>query len=205
MKWNRFVRTLGLLITASFVITVLTPAANVVARINTVRSDVKPADAIVVLGAGLWRDGSLNSESIRRFLYGLRLYSQGLAPLLVLSGPPRDNTAPEASVRGRIATELGIPSSAIIEMDRVSTTRDEADEVASILRQRSLNHILLVTGSLHMRRSKLSFESAGLRVSAAPSDNFPEVARGPEDRVILLVETVKHSIGLLYYRIAGFI
>jgi uncharacterized SAM-binding protein YcdF (DUF218 family) len=205
MKWNRAMLLLGTATLLVLTLAIFTPIVNVASRPMMLRTDLQPSDAIVVLGAGLLRDGSLTMESMHRLVYGVRLYKLGLAPILILSGPAFPGTAPESTVRATIAKQLAIPSTAIIEVSQVKTTRDEARETARLLHARQLGHVLLVTESLHMLRAKLVFEAAGLTVSAAPSDDFPEVASTAEQRLLLLRNLLMHSAGLLYYRLAGFI
>ncbi len=205
MKWNRMVRALGVLTILCFFAIVMTPISNIAGKALSVQPELIPADAIVVLGSGLMPDSTLGYESQQRFLYGLRLYKKGLAPLVILSGPARPHTEPESTIRAQIASELGVPRSAILEMPEIKTTREEALEAVSLLKAKNLKHVLLVTEALHMRRSKMIFERVGLRVSAAPSDAFPEYARSALDRLKLMQDVLKHSAGLLYYRIAGYI
>ena len=205
MKWNHVAGSIGAITVLFLLVATLTPVLNVVSRAVTVSSDLQPSDAIVILGSGLLNDGTLNPASMGRLVFGLRLYKQGLSHILILSGQARKNTAPESTVRARIATELGIPQSAILEMSDVNTTRDEAREAAALLADRNLKQVLLVTDSLHMLRSKMVFEAAGLRVFSAPADNFPAIAVSPADRLILLRDLLIHSSGLFYYRLAGFI
>jgi len=195
----------GSTVLISTVVIVTTPLVNIAAEAYSVPPSLVPADAIVVLGSGLEWDGSLTTESMRRLLFGLRLYKKGLAPVLLLSGPGRDDTAPEATVRSKIAVELGVPPSAIIQLTDVKTTREEALQSAAVMKPRGVKHVLLVTAPLHMRRSKMVFEAAGFDVSAAPSDNFPVAAKDPVDRMTLFGYLFMHSAGFLYYRLAGYI
>ncbi len=205
MKWNRTVMWIGTATIVGFLVVTMTPITNMTAEALVIPSELKPADAIVVLGSGILGDGTLGYESQQRLLFGLRLYKQGLAPLLIMSGPGRRNVAPEATVRARIGSELGIPESAILEMTDVLTTRDEAQETAALLKPRNPSRVLLVTEALHMRRAKRIFEMAGLSVFAAPSDNYPAIAGNPHDRLKLLINILIHSSGLVYYKIAGYI
>src|SRR5262249_6393935 len=138
-------------------------------------------------------------------LFGMRLYKERLAPILMLSGPARPDTAPEATVRARIAVEMGIPQSNILEMTDVQTTHDEATQGWRILSPLGIKHVLLVTESMHMRRSRAVFEASGFMVSAAPSDNLPHMAESPMDRLVLCAKLLMHCAGLIYYRMAGYI
>src|SRR5215471_14719356 len=90
MTWKRGVRYLGVLTVAAFFITAMTPATNFIGRrLAVMANDIQPADAIIVLGAGVMGNGALDSESMRRAIAGIRFYKRGLAPILVLSGPGR--------------------------------------------------------------------------------------------------------------------
>ncbi len=205
MKWNRLTRLIGTGSVIVLAIVIFTPITRILSRPMLVPTDIRPSEAIVVLGSGVAKDGSLSYESAQRLFFGMRLFKDGLAPLLVLSGPSNEGSAPESTIRARTAEELGIPRSAMLEISTAHTTREEALESAAMLTPRNLRHVVLVTGSLHMLRSKLVFEAAGLTVSPAPSDNFPNYASSAEERLLLLRGLVIHSVGLLYYRIAGFI
>ena len=205
MNWDRFTTAIGTIAVGFVLVVVLTPITNIIGSKFAVEADLRPAGAIVVLGSGLKEDGSLTYESEQRLLFGLRLYKEGLAPILVVSGPARRNTAPEATVRERIAVEMGIPEAKVLQMPNVNTTRDEALQAEELLKPLGITHVLLVTESMHMRRSKDVFEAAGLTVSAAPSDNLPAIAHSPLDRLDLCAKLLMHVSGLLYYRIAGYI
>lgn len=196
--------TIGSAVVIGLLAAAFTPLMNVAGRVLEVPSVVQKADAIVVLAAGTAQDGSLNYRSMRRMLLGLRLFKRGLAPLIVLTGPPDDSAPPEAAVRAAIARDLGLPAAAIIEIPDVKTTREESEQIASVLLSRNLHQILLVTDSLHMWRSKLVFERAGLRVFPVASDDFPRVALTAKSRLELMQDVLLESGGLLYYHLAGY-
>jgi uncharacterized SAM-binding protein YcdF (DUF218 family) len=207
MTWNRLTLRLGAaaIVLSAFVL--FTPTVNTACRLIMVQPDIQPADAIVVLGSGLMRDGSLTYESAQRLSFGMQLYKDGLAPLLIVSGPPRPGTAPESAVRARVATESGIPADAILQIPAARTTREEAAAAAALLiaRHGQQQHVLLVTEALHMLRAKLVFEASGVNVFAAPSDNFPRYATSADERLLLLRGFLLQSAGLVYYRLAGYV
>jgi uncharacterized SAM-binding protein YcdF (DUF218 family) len=159
------------------------------------------------LGAGTLIDDTLTDESMRRFIRGMSLYKEGRAPLLVLLGPVlqiRPGRS-EAATRTQIAVEFGIPRDAVVTLATALTTHEEAVLTADALRPRSVSRILLVTESMHMRRAKLLFEKAGFIVLPVSSDNFPEIATDPQDRLWLILRLAQETVGLVYYRIAGYI
>src|SRR5215813_6261613 len=88
--WERIIRGLGIFTVALFIIIALTPAGNAVGRRFGVASgQLKRADAIVVLGAGVMDNGVLSEQSMRRAITGIALFRRDMAPLLVVSGPGR--------------------------------------------------------------------------------------------------------------------
>jgi uncharacterized SAM-binding protein YcdF (DUF218 family) len=200
-------RWVGILAFAVFLISVSTPVWNRVGGLLAVPAAIGKADAIVVLGAGVRIDGTLGDESLRRHWYGMQLFKQGLAPVLVLVGPPhRERPAlSEAEVRRALAIQFGIPPEQVLAVGNVWTTRDESLRVASALAERRANTVLLVTSSVHMRRAMRLFDRAGLRVLPAPSDDIPNTARSPGDRFWLMMSVLSQGLALLQHRIAGYI
>src|SRR5215475_6956876 len=200
------IRGLGILIIIACLIVALTPVSNFAGKKFAILPDKKPADAIVVLGAGLMNAGSLQDESLRRLIAGIDLYKQGLAPLIVLSGGarPDDLQHTEAQQRSILAQTMGIPAEAILKEETSNTTREEAVRISRLLMHRGLRKILLVTESLHLRRAQLVFESTGLEVSPIASDDYAIVVNTPTARLWLAARVMMESVALAYYRVAGY-
>jgi uncharacterized SAM-binding protein YcdF (DUF218 family) len=208
--WERLIRLLGASIVVVFLAVAFTPLSNVVAGRLAITENLKsanPADAIVVLGGGLLRNGVLNQESLRRTVRGIELYKQGVAPLLVLLGPSRlDETEPtEAEVRAKLARAVGIPTDAIIKLETANTTAEESRQSAVLLRPRNVRRIILVTESMHMRRAQSVFERAGFEALPAISTDYVAIMRAPQDRLWLAMRFLQETTALFYYRLAGYI
>ena len=205
--WRRVSRAVGLVSVASFLIFALTPLANIIARGVVVAGKPQHADAIVVLGAGLMTDGSMTDESLRRFVQGISVFKEGVAPRLVFAGPPRNRpqTPSEAEVRSRFAQTLGIPQDAILQLPKPLTTRDEASHAAELLRPHDAKRIILVTESIHMWRAKPLFENAGFEVIPRSWDNQVETAVDPRDRLWLMYRLAQECTALVYYKLAGYL
>src|SRR5262245_34658422 len=62
MLWNRATRILGTSAIVCLFAAILTPAVNIASRPFLTRSDIRPSDAILVLGAEIKTDGSLSYE-----------------------------------------------------------------------------------------------------------------------------------------------
>ena len=63
--------------------------------------------------------------------------------------------------------DLGVPNSAIVLEDEARTTRENAEKTKSLVNNQS---VALVTSAFHMPRSLKTFEKAGLKVAAYPTD-----------------------------------
>lgn len=194
-------RTLGLLSVIGVLVTAYTPLPNVFARLLSVSSQAQNADAIVVLGAGIHRDGTLGKNSLRRAVQGIVLYRQGLAPLIVFSGTSYEGSPVESEVRASLARQLGVPQEAILLESHADTTAEEAENITAQLRQRGVKRILLITNSLHLRRAVPRFEKFGLKVFPVAVNDPPISTDGPDGRLALMVYTVREVLAQWLYRV----
>jgi uncharacterized SAM-binding protein YcdF (DUF218 family) len=194
---------LGALVMALLAAVVYTPVIGAVSR----RLDTVPApggaDAIVVLGAGVSRDGVLSDSSLRRLMGGLVLYRRGLAPRLILMGPAHQGSPIEAEVRAALARDLGIPPSAMVVEGRGLTTWQEAALAAQRVHEAGGQRVLLVTSAQHMHRARRFFERAGLEVVAAPVVEISPSAQSPGGRLDLARAVVQEALARVYYRMSG--
>jgi uncharacterized SAM-binding protein YcdF (DUF218 family) len=114
------------------------------------------ADAIVVLGCR-----SL-ARLTRRLDRGIRLFEEGAAPLLILSGGGA-GAVPEAEIMHRMALVRGLPQQALLVEPGSRDTVENACETARLLRSRGLCSVVLVSDRVHLPRAALLFRLAGLR------------------------------------------
>ena len=135
------------------------------------------AQAIVVLSAGSL---ALNPEydnqaipdyiALGRIRYAAKLYRDTGLPILASGGSGSKSVAHDSfglSMARVFEYEFAIPVK--WHEDESTNTRENADFSAKILKKDGVTHILLVTDAMHMRRAKLVFEQAGLRVTCAPT------------------------------------
>jgi uncharacterized SAM-binding protein YcdF (DUF218 family) len=206
MRWNRFARTLGIGLIVVLLISAFTPLWNRAGRAVAPAADIGSAEAIIVLASGMAGEMTLDDESLRRTAEGVRLYQQGLAPLIVFSGGVTVNdTLSESEIRAKFARDVGIPAEAILLEKTANTTREESVRVAELLSLRGARRVLLVTESLHMNRGKRLFERAGFQVFPAPSDDYSRVLHTPLNRLWLMMRVLEESVALVYYRLAGYV
>ncbi|GAB4228532.1 MAG: YdcF family protein [Elainellaceae cyanobacterium] len=195
---------------------------------NLPAANLPTADAIVVLGGATrpqkyprpWVDVADEGD---RILHGARLYLQGKAPLLILSGGRIDwqnNAASESADMAQIAIALGVPASAILQDPTSLNTYENAVNVKQILQARNINRVLLVTSAMHMPRSIAIFKKQGIEAVPAPTDFLIsqeqlQSPKTPQEVVLNLLpdsqnlnqftRAMKEYIGLVVYRLKGWL
>jgi uncharacterized SAM-binding protein YcdF (DUF218 family) len=182
------------------------PVPDWLARPLVVEADRRPADAIVVLSAWATPDRVLNEPGVWRSLEAARLYRQGLAPLIVVTGrsPSGDGGDPSLAI-SELLQEVGVPAAAI-ELERVSSnTHESAVNVGRMFVARHWGRILLVTDAGHMRRARGAFLHEGMTVSPAPSMRWVLWWEQPYDRYRKFDAATHEYAGLLYYWWRGWI
>jgi uncharacterized SAM-binding protein YcdF (DUF218 family) len=139
---------------------------------------VEQADAVVVLSGML---GMFETEhgyvaewggATDRFFAGIDLIKAGKADKLIFTRGqmPWSDSPPEGEVLRLKALNMGISEANILLTGKAANTADEATQVKKLLQQEGLDHIILVTSSFHMPRSKLLFDNAGINNVAYPTD-----------------------------------
>src|SRR5512137_2804345 len=96
MRRTRPLQWVGLAGICLFLVVAFSPLSNALFRWSAAPSDIQSADAIVVLGAAMDPDGTLSCESLVRTVKAVALYRTGRAPLVVFSGPAREDGPSEA-------------------------------------------------------------------------------------------------------------
>lgn len=119
----------------------------------------RPAEAVVVLGAGLAGEKvtPLLASRIDRGIEAFNhLREQGEDPLFVLSGGQgSDEVISEAEAMSRYAVDAGVPEDRIIREDTSETTEQNLNNTVEILRARSIapSSLAVVTSNFHVLRT----------------------------------------------------
>ncbi len=163
-------------------------------------SEVPDESAIVVLGGGsfTYRVASLSldipsNESAFRVLEAARLYRLLGDPLIIASGGivfPEDKPDAESEMIGHALVGLGVPPQRIVYESRSRNTLEQAAQLKTILQARHLDHFVLVTSPVHMKRSMAVFRAAGL--SPSPSVSRVRSEGLPDGRLWLPQEAYLH-------------
>jgi uncharacterized SAM-binding protein YcdF (DUF218 family) len=188
--------------------------------------DYPKVDAIVILGGATKsalppRVIPEVSEAGDRVIYGAKLYRDGKAPKVILSGGRipwlgADITA-ESSDMATLIEMLGVPRSAILEDPASLNTRQNAERVKEIIDREKIKTMLLITSATHMPRSVLIFKKMGMDVIPAPTDFISTLSGAPEklgqskllqllpdaEQLFMNTRAIKEYVGIIVYRLRG--
>jgi vancomycin permeability regulator SanA len=130
----------------------------------------RQADAIVVLGARAYADGTPSPALADRVRTACELYSQRYAPTLIFSGGPGDGAISETESMRRFAVSLGVPDAAIISDTSGVNTAATVAHTLRILSHLGARRVLVVSHYYHLPRVKLCFALAGRQVFTVPAE-----------------------------------
>lgn len=142
-------------------------------------AQIPAADVIVVLGGGTEsasppRAYTEVNGAGDRVIYAFRLYQQGKASHLLLSGGRiswlDEETSSPAEDMAELLTLFGVPEDALWLEDQSQNTEENAAYARAFLAEKGINRIILVTSAMHMPRSVRLFQAQGFEVIPAPAD-----------------------------------
>ncbi len=195
---------------------------------NIPRGPLPAADAIVVLSSNaqpasppqptIWVDDA----TANRLLYGVKLYREGKAPVVILSGgqlPWLNGLPPMSQSMAEFIELMGVPKSAVIQESASGNTYENALDVKPILQAHEIHKILLVTSAIHMPRALALFKHQGIDTIAAPCDFFLAGGAGVSSAEVwqavliglipdtnnlsMTTQAIKELLGLAVYRVMG--
>lgn len=146
------------------------------------RDERRPAGAIVVLGAAQY-DGRPSPVYRARLDHAVRLWQEGWAPLLIVTGgkQPGDRTT-EAAVGRAYAIARGVDPERILFEDEGRTTLESLRAVAGLLRANGIGNAIFVSDPTHMLRVLRIARDEGLIAWGSPALSSP-IERDPERRL----------------------
>ncbi len=131
----------------------------------------RSADAIVVLGAQVHRNGRPSAALRGRVQRAVALYHAGLAPRLIVTGGVGEAGIAEASVMQALAIAAGVPEIALVIEPRARRTLESARAVGVIGRQGEWRSVIVVSDPFHLWRTMLMFLDEGFSVQTAATDD----------------------------------
>ena len=140
---------------------------------------VPAGDVIVILGGGTEsaqypRSAVEVNSAGDRVLHAARLYHQGAAPTILVSGGNivwlGGRTMTPAQEMTDLLKLMGVPESAIWQQPASQNTQEDAEYSAAMLKEKGVQRVLLVTSAMHMPRAVILFHHMGIDVIPAPTD-----------------------------------
>lgn len=136
-------------------------------------AQLRPADAILVLGAAQY-NGRPSPVLKARLDHALDLYRRGYAPRLIFTGGVgQGDTLSEGEVSRRYARDAGVPDSVILVERQGVTSAQSVGAAAALMRASGLRSALVVSDSYHMMRLEVLARRAGIRPYRAPTPGAP--------------------------------
>lgn len=134
--------------------------------------------AIVLLGGGIQAQApdyqhqdTLSRFPMMRTIYAAQLAKHTHLPIYATGGSPLNEYATsESSLMKHWLQVFGIEGVSIHEEDQANTTWENATFTQTMLQEKNINTIILVTSAWHMPRAVWCFELQGLNVIPAPTD-----------------------------------
>ncbi len=140
-------------------------AAHIVGTIDTTQE----ADAIIVLGAGLLRDGRPGWALTRRSLQAADLWRAGIAPYIICTGGQAESyPRSEAAACREILLAAQVPARAILLEGQSRSTEENAIYSRRIMDGKGITDVVLVSDSYHMLRASWLFQLQGIATYRSP-------------------------------------
>ena len=161
------------------------------------------ADAIVVLGAAQY-DGRPSAALQGRLDHAARLYEEGQAPRIVVTGGSREGDRfTEAEAGAMYLHANGVPGEAIERETTGASTYASLAAVARYLQPEGVSSVIVVSDPFHNHRARAIAEEVGFEASASASTTSP--FRGTAGLGQWARETTAVAVGRLigYRRLEG--
>lgn len=166
----------------------------------------KPADVIIVLGAGTRRGADpLPTQAKLRTDKGIELWRAGLAPTVMISGGKSKVTGLiESNIMAGYAIERGLTPDNIIPEEHSTSTRENAEESLKIMDAKKMETAIIVTSSYHTWRSCRVFQalSASVQCVAASVHTNTETLY---DRMVNIRSVLREYGAIILYAFRGYL
>ncbi|MEK7537537.1 MAG: YdcF family protein [Patescibacteria group bacterium] len=175
----------ALAVVAAWSVSFTTWPAELLALPLTVYQPPRPADVVIVLGAGARKHPSsgkgqtrdpLPPQAKERIIRGAGLIQQGYAPAMIVAGGySKQSGYVEAQLMKPFAVSRGIAPAQIIAEDQSKNTWENAVNSLAVMQRNGWQSALVVTSSYHTLRACAIFRKlqADVRCIAAPLNTIP--------------------------------
>ncbi len=187
------------------VLLLFSPFYRLLAAPLTLKTPLTSADAIVVLGGGVDREGNPGESTVERVRYGAALYKEEFAPVLVLSTGKVDRFN-EARVMQSLALSLNVPQRAILLEEDSHNTYENVLFTERLLKQKGWNRPIIVSSPYHMRRIDLLYQKFFPEVSPLYAPVRPSLFHEPGSsmqRFRQALALYREYAAIVWYRLKG--
>lgn len=167
-------RVLDMIVAVALAIVAVFAVTNVVTIVGSKGSivsadeaSISSADAIVVLGASVFADGTPSGILQDRLDDGIALYFAGVAPKLIMSGDNGTESYNEVRVMKQYAIAQGVPSEDIFCDHAGFSTYESMYRAKYVF---GCQRIVVATQTYHLYRALWSAKSLGMQATGVPSD-----------------------------------
>jgi uncharacterized SAM-binding protein YcdF (DUF218 family) len=134
---------------------------------------IRSAEVVLVPGAAQL-NGAPGDVLLARLQEAKRLYTTGLAPLIITvgTGAPGDRTT-EAAAGAYWLRHNGIKRSAIIALASGRDTRSQTEAYVAEMKRRKLSNVIIATDPYHCNRAITMAEDLGVTATCSPVQDGP--------------------------------
>lgn len=151
-----------------FVFAVLTAEAVCIWNYGK-KDEARPADAVIVLGAGTSED-TVSPVFRERLNHGISLYKAGYAGKMILTGGYGEgNMHSDAYTARQYVVSQGVREEDILIEEESAITWENIENAKSIMEEHSLSAAIIVSDPLHMKRAMLMAGDAGIEAYSSPT------------------------------------
>ena len=156
------------------IVCLLAAALNALVILTTRNSVVSadeaaPSDCILVLGCGLFNDGTPGRMLTRRLDTAIDLYKKGVAPKLLMSGDHGQEGYDEVNAMKRYAVEHGVPAEDIFMDHAGFCTYDSMVRAREIF---GIETLTVVTQPYHLYRSIWNARGKGMEAQGVWAEMY---------------------------------
>ena len=135
--------------------------------VSAEEASISSADAIVVLGASVYADGTPSGILQDRLDDGIALYFAGVAPKIIMSGDNGTASYNEVRVMKQYAIARGVPREDIFCDHAGFSTYESMYRAKYVF---GCERIVVATQTYHLYRALWSAKSLGMQATGVPSD-----------------------------------
>lgn len=136
--------------------------------------EIAAADAAVVLGNTVERNGQPSERLKARLEKAVELYEKNLVGKIIVSGGFGAEGFEEADVMRDYLVSRNVPENSIILDKNGYNTHKTAVSTKQIMQSRNMQSVIVVSQYFHITRSRLAFQKAGIENIYAAHANYFE-------------------------------